>query len=41
MDRREMPTEDIPRWFGTALASNARHVTVTAAIVCSAAPSMR
>ncbi|WP_269083235.1 hypothetical protein [Sphingomonas sp. Leaf257] len=40
-DRREMPTEDIPRWFGTARASDARHVADPAAIVCSAAPLMR
>lgn len=39
-DRREMPTEDIPRWFGTARASDARHVADAAAIVGFAAPSL-
>jgi len=35
-----MPTGDIPRWFGTARASNARDVADAAVIVGPVTPSM-
>jgi len=36
-----MPTGDIPRWFGTARASDARHVADAAAIIGPVGQSMR
>jgi len=35
-----MPTVDAPSWFGSARASDARHVAEAAAIVDPGAPSM-